>query len=48
MERILIIEDEAVIRQALAKLLKRHGYDVSHASSVAESESLFSRCLLQP
>jgi len=42
MERILIIEDEAVIRQALAKLLKRHGYDVSQAASVAESESLFS------
>lgn len=42
MERILIIEDEAVIRQALTKLLKRHGYDVSQAASVAESESLFS------
>ena len=41
MDRILIIEDEAVIRQALAKLLTRHGYDVSQAASVAESESLF-------
>ena len=42
MERILIIEDEAVIRRALSKLLKRHGFDVAEASSVAESESLFS------
>ena len=38
MERILIIEDEAVIRKALSKLLKRAGYEVAEASSVAESE----------
>lgn len=42
MERILIIEDEVVIRRALAKLLKREGYDISEASSVTESEALFS------
>ena len=42
MERILIIEDEVVIRRALAKLLKREGYDISEASSVSESEALFS------
>ncbi len=42
MERILIIEDEVVIRRALAKLLKREGYDISEASSVTESEKLFS------
>jgi DNA-binding NtrC family response regulator len=42
MERILIIEDEVVIRRALAKLLKREGYDISEASSVTESEELFS------
>lgn len=42
MERILIIEDEVVIRRALAKLLKREGYDISEASSVTQSEELFS------
>jgi len=42
MEHILIIEDEAVIRKALAKLLKRSGYSVSEAGSVLESEQQFS------
>lgn len=42
MKRILIIEDEVVIRRALAKLLKREGYDISEASSVTQSEELFS------
>jgi len=42
MEHILIIEDEAVIRKALAKLLKRAGYKVSEAGSVAESEKQYS------
>ncbi|SRR6266545_5158297 len=39
MSRILIIEDEAVIRQALRRLLKRHGYEVTEAGSVAEAKS---------
>ncbi|MBP81682.1 MAG: response regulator [Acidiferrobacteraceae bacterium] len=42
MDRILIIEDEVVIRRALAKLLKREGYEVAEASSVTESETQFS------
>jgi DNA-binding NtrC family response regulator len=37
MSRILIIEDEAVIRQALQRLLARQGYDVAEAGSVAEA-----------
>lgn len=38
MERILIIEDEIVIRRALSKLLRRKGYEVFEAGSVAEGE----------
>ncbi|HCX86661.1 MAG TPA: response regulator [Gammaproteobacteria bacterium] len=42
MERILIIEDEAVIRRALSRLLRRQGYGTAEASSITESESLYS------
>jgi len=38
MNRILIIEDEIVIRAALRRLLERHGYEVAEAGSVAEAE----------
>jgi len=38
MNRILIIEDETVIRTALRRLLERHGYEVAEAGSVAEAE----------
>ncbi len=41
MSRILIVEDEAVIRQALVRLLERHRYDVEEAGSVAEAETRF-------
>lgn len=37
MEKILIVEDEAVIRSALRKLLERHQYVVSEAGSVNEA-----------
>jgi DNA-binding NtrC family response regulator len=37
MSRLLIVEDEVVIRQALRRLLERHGYDVVEAGSVAEA-----------
>ena len=33
MERILIIEDEIVIRRALSKLLRRKGYEVFEAET---------------
>ena len=36
--RVLIIEDEAVIRTALRRLLERHGYQVSEAGSIDEAE----------
>ncbi|MDH3673375.1 MAG: response regulator, partial [Gammaproteobacteria bacterium] len=39
MSHILIVEDEAVIRQAVQRLLERNGYDVSGAGSVEEAES---------
>jgi len=39
MSRILAIEDEAVIRQALRRLLERHGYSVAEAGSIGEAES---------
>ncbi len=38
MSEILIIDDEAVIRSALTRLLTRHGYQVSSAASVSEAE----------
>jgi len=37
MSRILIVEDEAIIRGALKRLLERHGYDVVEAGSVADA-----------
>lgn len=37
MDNILIVEDETVIRNALRRLLTRHDYKVSEASSVAEA-----------
>lgn len=37
MPRILIVEDEAIIRSALRRLLERHEYQVSEAGSVAEA-----------
>lgn len=40
MSRILIVEDEAIIRSALKRLLERHDYQVSEAGSVAEAEAL--------
>ena len=41
MNQILIIEDEAVIRNALERLLKRKGYGISEANSVEEAEAKF-------
>ena len=38
MDRILIVEDESVIRQALRRLLERNGYQVAEAGSVAEAQ----------
>ncbi|SEQ40940.1 Two-component response regulator CbrB [Solimonas aquatica] len=40
MTHILIVEDEAVIRRQLARLLSRQGYQISEAGSVPEAESL--------
>ncbi|MFT4046880.1 MAG: sigma-54 dependent transcriptional regulator [Solimonas sp.] len=40
MNRILIVEDEDVIRRQLARLLTRKEYQVSEAGSVAEAEAL--------
>jgi len=40
MSRILIVEDEAIIRTALRKLLERHDYQISEAGSVAEALAL--------
>ncbi len=39
MQRILIVEDESALRSTLRRLLKRNGYEVSEAGSVAEAES---------
>ena len=39
MTQILIIEDEAVIRGAVRKLLERNGYSVAEAGSVEEAET---------
>ncbi|WP_172117582.1 sigma-54-dependent transcriptional regulator [Halomonas hibernica] len=40
MPRILIVEDEAIIRSALKRLLERHDYTVSEAGSVEEANQL--------
>lgn len=40
MPRILIVEDEAIIRSALKRLLERHSYAVSEAASAEEASSL--------
>lgn len=40
MSRILIVEDETVIRTALRRLLERHAYQVSEAGSVVEALEL--------
>src|SRR5690554_7965819 len=37
MSRILIVEDEAIIRRALRRLLERHDYRVEEAGSVDEA-----------
>ncbi len=39
MLKILIVEDETVIRTALRRLLERNGYQVSESGSVQEAES---------
>ncbi|MCH4564309.1 MULTISPECIES: sigma-54-dependent transcriptional regulator [Halomonas] len=44
MSRILIVEDEAIIRTALRRLLERHDYRVSEAGSVAEALELDPQC----
>lgn len=41
MRQILIIEDESVIRDAVKKLLKRKGYQVSATESVEQAEAEF-------
>ncbi|MBD3898438.1 sigma-54-dependent Fis family transcriptional regulator [Halomonas sp. ML-15] len=40
MSRILIVEDESIIRSALKRLLERHDYQVSEAGSVDEALAL--------
>lgn len=37
MHKILLVEDETVIRTALRRLLERNGYEISEAGSVAEA-----------
>ena len=39
MKQILIIEDEAIIRQSLKRLLQRNGYTVSEAGSIPQAEA---------
>ena len=38
MHKILVVEDESVIRAALRRLLERNGYHISEAGSVQEAE----------
>ncbi len=42
MSHILIVEDEALIRSSLKRLLERHKYTVSEAGSVADARERFS------
>lgn len=41
MSHILIVEDEAIIRTSLRRLLERHQYKVSEAGSVAEAQTKY-------
>jgi two-component system, NtrC family, response regulator HydG len=41
MSHILVVEDEAIIRSALRRLLERHHYQVSEAGAVHEAEERF-------
>ena len=41
MSHILVVEDEAIIRSALRRLLERHQYQVSEAGSVADAVNQF-------
>lgn len=41
MSRILIVEDESIIRSALKRLLEKHDYEVCDAASVAEATERF-------
>lgn len=38
MKRILVVEDEPIIRQALKRLLEKHGFHVDEAGSVKEAK----------
>jgi two-component system response regulator HydG len=40
MSHILVVEDEAIIRQSVRRLLQRHGYEVTTADSVDEAAGL--------
>jgi DNA-binding NtrC family response regulator len=40
-ERILIVDDEALIRKSLSQVLTRRGYDVEVAASAAEARTVF-------
>ncbi|KEA64899.1 Two-component sensor CbrB: intrcellular carbon:nitrogen balance [Marinobacterium lacunae] len=41
MSRILIVEDESIIRSALKRLLEKHEYEVCDAGSIAEATERF-------
>lgn len=41
MHKILVVEDESVIRAALRRLLERNGYQISEAGSVQEAEKAY-------
>ncbi len=38
MSRLLVVEDETIIRESLKRLLERQGHDITAVSSVAEAE----------
>ena len=39
--RVLLVEDEDMVRKVLMRMLSSRGYDVKTASSVSEAEALF-------
>lgn len=44
-QRVLIVDDESVVRFGVRKYLNKHGYEVEESDSIQSAEQVFHRCL---